>query len=142
MKFVSPFGNNQDKRPSRPEGDTMNFQDAIVAHLKWKDRLKQFLSGTGEALNLVLVARDDQCDLGKWIHGEGKHQYGSVPLYNTMKTAHAHFHETAAEVIKTAKAGNADKARTMLAYGGAYYSASSACVNAITHLRDHVHAVK
>jgi hypothetical protein len=115
----------------------MNFQDAIVAHLKWKDRLKQVIAGK-ETLDPLVVGKDDQCDLGRWIHGEGKAQFARKPHYEEVCTAHAHFHKTAADVIRTVKSGDQAKAQTMMAYGGAYYSASSACVNAITRLRNEV----
>jgi hypothetical protein len=102
--------------------------------MKWKDRLKQVISGK-ETLDPLAVAKDDQCDLGRWIHGEGKGKFAALPQYEEVRAAHAQFHRTAADVIRTVKAGDSATAQTMMAYGGAYYSASSACVNAITRLR-------
>ena len=44
--------------------------EAINAHIHWKIRLEKYLDGTSEEkLDPKLVSRDDQCKLGKWIHG-------------------------------------------------------------------------
>lgn len=49
----------------------MDFNKAILTHSRWKTRLQDHISG-GEPVNLEAVGKDDQCELGMWIHGEGK----------------------------------------------------------------------
>lgn len=85
----------------------LNFQDAIQAHLKWKARLKNYVEGVGnETLDSKVVCRDDQCQLGKWIHGPGS-AHAQVPAYSRLKVEHAAFHKAAAEVIVAVQKGDA-----------------------------------
>jgi hypothetical protein len=38
--------------------------------MKWKGRLQNYVDGTSkEQLDPMIICRDDQCALGKWIHG-------------------------------------------------------------------------
>ncbi|MBI3130774.1 MAG: CZB domain-containing protein [Acidobacteria bacterium] len=108
----------------------MNFEEAISAHQKWKTRLRGQIDGTGkETLDPRMVSKDDQCDLGKWIHGEGQTQMGAKPEFQEVKATHAHFHRTAGEVVAKAKAG--DKAGASASLDGPFFEASSKCVQAI-----------
>ena len=108
----------------------MNFEEAITAHQRWKTRLRMQIDGTHtESLDPATLGRDDACDLGQWIHGEGRRQMGAKPEYSEMKGAHAHFHTVAAEVLKKAQAG--DRAGAGAALDGAFFEASSKVVQAI-----------
>lgn len=95
-----------------------NFMEAIEAHVRWKIRLEAYISGTsGEKLDADVVCRDDQCALGKWIYGNGGAKHGNHPMFPDLKETHAHFHRAAGEVIRSADAGEQEKARTMLNSG-------------------------
>ncbi len=94
----------------------MNFDDAIAAHIKWKVRLSQFIDGTGsEKLQSANVCKDNNCDLGKWIHGEGT-KFKSLPHYQDLVKKHANFHLCAGDVVK--KVENNDKTGARAALGG------------------------
>jgi hypothetical protein len=70
----------------------MNLDHAIEAHRQWKVRLRMFINGTSaERLDPAAGAKDNQCDLGKWIHGPAT-AYASRPCYVALKGAHAEFH--------------------------------------------------
>jgi hypothetical protein len=112
----------------------MDFDDAIAAHTKWKVRLRTFLGGNGEPLDPATVARDNQCDLGKWIYGEGA-RYASLPAYEQLKTAHAKFHRCASQVVSAAKQGRAAEAQAMLEAGGEFGRLSSDTVTAIMQMK-------
>ena len=75
---------------------------AIMAHNLWKGRLRASLSG-GALPDEEMVRRDDACDLGKWIHGEGR-QCQEMLEYKEILSAHARFHQAAGDVIKLVKA--------------------------------------
>jgi methyl-accepting chemotaxis protein len=92
----------------------LDFDGAIAAHGKWKQRLLDYVAGGGEQLDPVVVGRDDQCALGCWIHGDGRALRGNAQ-YTELKTEHAGFHRCAADVIRTQLAGNADGARAQIA---------------------------
>ena len=109
----------------------MDFQAAIGAHQKWKVRLRMVIDGISpEKLDPNLVCKSDQCDLGKWIHGEGGQSMGAKPEFTEVKTTHAHFHTVAASVLQKAQAG--DKAGANALLEGEYYDASTKVLLAIS----------
>jgi methyl-accepting chemotaxis protein len=59
-----------------------------------------------------VVCRDDQCDLGKWIHAPGKH--GNDVDFAELKREHAVFHVQAAAVLDAIGAKNAQQAQQLL----------------------------
>lgn len=111
----------------------MNFDDAIAAHIKWKVRLTQFIDGTStEQLRSDTVCRDNLCDLGKWIYGEGA-AFDSKPHYKDLVDKHAKFHRCAADVVK--KVETSDKAGAKLLLSGPFAAASRETVTAIMELK-------
>jgi hypothetical protein len=109
----------------------MDFQAAIGAHQKWKIRLRMVIDGKStETLDPNIVCKNDQCDLGKWIQGEGGKILGARPEFTEVKTTHDKFHVVAASVLKRALAGDKAGANTLL--DGDYYDASSKVVQAIS----------
>lgn len=111
----------------------MNFDDAIAAHIKWKVRLNQFIDGTStEQLNSATICKDNLCDLGKWIYGEGA-KYNSAPHYKDLVAKHANFHRCAADVVKKVEGSDKPGAKTLLA--GPFAVASKETVTAIMELK-------
>ncbi len=111
----------------------MNFDDAIAAHIKWKVRLTQFIDGTStEKLQSATVCKDNLCDLGKWIYGDGV-KYKPLPHYQDLVKKHANFHMCAAEVVK--KVETNDKPGAKSALGGPFAAASKETVTAIMELK-------
>lgn len=112
----------------------MNFDDAILAHIKWKVRLNKFIDGAGsERLESRAVCRDDLCELGKWIYGEGA-RYESLPQYLELVRTHANFHLCAAEVVSKVDAGDVAGAKALM--GGPVALASRETVTAIMGLKN------
>lgn len=108
----------------------MNFDEAITVHQRWKTRLRMQIDGNaGEVLDPAQVCKDDQCDLGKWIHGEGHHQMGGKPEFLEVKGSHAHFHKVAGDVLTSARRGDKTEANAILV--GPFFEASSRVVQAI-----------
>lgn len=111
----------------------MNFDDAIAAHIKWKVRLNQFIDGTGsEKLDSNVVCKDNLCDLGKWIYGEGS-KYKAMPSHKTLVERHAGFHRCAADVVKKVEGGDKTAAKAMLS--GVFAAASKDTIGAIMELK-------
>ncbi len=78
---------------------SLDVQSAIHAHSRWLMRLKGFIEGFSEQdLDADKVGRDDLCDLGKWIHGNGRNETDPA-LYAELKDQHAAFHVCAGGVI-------------------------------------------
>ena len=112
----------------------MNFEEAITAHSQWKIRLQGVVQGTTkEVLDPKVIGVDDQCALGKWIHGEAR-TYSAHAEYCELLKAHAEFHACAAEVLRTAESGQREKAKAMVDVGK-FHEISLKTINAIRHLR-------
>lgn len=102
----------------------LNFKTALEAHIKWKLRLKGVIDGTGtEVLDPRIVARDDQCALGKWINTEGTKQFGTHPEFISVVNAHTHFHKCAGHTLELALDGKVKEAEDDL-IGGEFAKAS------------------
>jgi hypothetical protein len=97
------------------ELDTMG---AIEAHVRWKVRLEAYLNGTSsEKIDPAVVEKDDQCVLGKWIHGAGGAQYNQSPMVTELTQTHAAFHKCAAEIVRQADRGEITEASDSLHNG-------------------------
>lgn len=102
----------------------LNFKSAVDAHMKWKKRLEDYISGNSqETLEVGTISRDYQCVLGKWIYGEGGERFGYSETFFDMKAHHTLFHRSAGEVLAAAQAGDKDRALQLL-YKGDYARAS------------------
>lgn len=109
----------------------MNFEEAVTVHQRWKTRLRVVIDGkSSENLDPNQVCKDDQCELGKWIHSEGVKSMGSKAEFQDVKHTHAYFHRAAGEVLRKALAG--DKAGATILLDGEFYQASSTVIQAIT----------
>ena len=111
----------------------MDFTKAVNAHVAWKVKLLSAISG-GEKLDHAIVCKDNQCELGKWIYGEGA-IHGSKVSYEPLRTKHAHFHKCAGDVVVKVNAGDKTGATAMLGAGSAFANASTDTVSAIVAMR-------
>lgn len=104
----------------------MDFDAAMQAHASWRIRLTGYANGISrEKFDAGETGRDNLCDLGKWLHGEGKAELQGVPEYRQLVIAHAEFHRHAAAIIRAIDEGRADEARRHLADPASDYRASS-----------------
>ena len=109
----------------------MNFEEAVSAHQKWKARLRMVIDGKStEMLDPEVVAKDDQCPLGQWIHGEGGKAHGVKSEFLEVRSTHAVFHKVAAQVLRKSLAGDKTGASALLE--GDFYYSSSKVITAIT----------
>jgi Chemoreceptor zinc-binding domain len=81
----------------------IDIDAAVVAHESWKQRLSNYVAGTSqEKLNASVVCLDNQCLLGKWIHGNGKAMLGTHQSFAMLIEQHQRFHIEAATVVRLA----------------------------------------
>lgn len=79
----------------------INIVECIDAHMKWKGRLQNYLNGTShEQLDPMVICRDDQCVLGKWIHGPALKYFHDDAGFHKLRSDHANFHFIAGSVVK------------------------------------------
>ncbi len=112
----------------------MDLNEAIKAHSDWKMKLRGAISQQAQ-LDSATIAKDDQCALGKWLHGESKNQYGMLSSHRECMRLHAIFHKTASKVSVAINARDFAKAEAMLSPGTEYALASNAVVVAIGALK-------
>ena len=92
-----------------------NMKNAIDVHIAWKDRLAAQISGANsETLEISVVASDDHCALGKWIHSEGKKSFSHLPEFAELRSQHAQFHRNAGDVLREAHNNSKEAANKML----------------------------
>lgn len=83
----------------------MTAKDAIAAHVNWKLRIHALLSGKlPEKLDPAAIEKDNVCELGKWLHSDGK-QAMLGPQHNELLAVHAEFHREAARIVRETYAG-------------------------------------
>lgn len=109
--------------PAEEEAAGLNFRTAIEAHQKWKNRLQAVIdNNSSENLSVDLVARDDQCVLGKWIHGIGGQRFGDNDQFQKLRKDHADFHACAGMVLALAQTGKTADAQAYLKSSGYLYT--------------------
>ena len=106
----------------------MDLGAAIDAHMQWRVKLKAAISRR-EQLDAATIAQDSKCELGKWLAGEGRSQFGSKPEFQKLVASHRLFHTTAGKVATAANAGKTVEAESLL--GGAFQTQSQDTVAAI-----------
>jgi hypothetical protein len=112
----------------------VNIDEAITAHAKWKMKLTLYLSKPDRSLQASVVEADNQCELGKWLHGEGR-KYIRLPEFLKLVTDHAKFHKTAAEIIRKADSGQQVANELALGAKSNFASASSAIVMSLMAMK-------
>ncbi len=95
--------------------DGLNLSQALAAHTAWKTRLSDELAGANaEKLDIALLSQDNQCELGRWLYGEGSLKYSQIPEFNMVCRAHSEFHFCAAEVVIEHQSGAVEQAQSLL----------------------------
>ncbi len=93
--------------PGEEEFHGLNMKEALDTHLKWVQRLEQQMGGVAhETVDIVHVAGDHNCVLGKWIHGAAKRQFGELPAYAELRQAHADFHIGVGAILNDVQNGD------------------------------------
>ena len=93
----------------------LNMKNALDAHIEWSHRLEAQISKTAtEELEVGIVASDDRCTLGKWLHSVARDEFGNLPEYEELKRIHAAFHLKAGEILNDVQNGETENARALL----------------------------
>jgi len=64
----------------------------------------------GGDLRVETIRTDDQCLLGKWLHGDAKRAVGNPQAFTMLRDVHAEFHKAAAAILSLARAGKVREA--------------------------------
>ena len=112
----------------------LDFFQAIEMQRRWKLRLAAYARGEARQTKAWHeLARDDQCELGRWLRQAARQQPGHTDLLGRLLEQHAALHHAAAEVVRLADCGQRDAALQALRQG-AFAQASHATVAGLSEL--------
>ncbi len=112
----------------------LDIDTAIAAHENWKVRLNNQIAGTStEKLDPDFICLDNQCVLGKWLHGPGRERLGKYPAFTVLVARHQYFHVQASTVAAHAQAGDMTAADKVL--NGPFKHASTQVVLLLKELK-------
>ena len=113
--------------------EEVSLAEAIEAHVSWKLRLQIYLDGKSvENLDPKIIGHDDQCKLGKWIHGPALSHFHDFEPFHQLRADHAQFHFVAAKVVKHVHANDQEAAEKI--FRGEYQNISHKVVKALIEL--------
>jgi len=102
------------KNQAKHSGMSLDFESARYKHLLWKARLRAFLDGR-EALSEAQAVDHTQCDLGRWLYGNGLKEYEHLPAIHDLERAHAELHSVIQQIVKLKHAGEKQAAEQAMA---------------------------
>ena len=107
----------------------MSTKEAIAkgvgAHGLWKQRLIDAIKTGQSEWTPDIVCQDNQCEFGKWLYSCSAEEKSS-PHYETIRSLHADFHKSAAQVLELALKGNSGEAQEKIGPDSEYTEKSSA----------------
>jgi hypothetical protein len=107
---------------------------AIGAHGAWKLKLKTAVNTGRSEATPATVGRDDQCEFGKWLHGQGIDEETRAGMpYQVVRRLHAEFHQCAGRVLALGLDGKRVEAGNLLE--GEYTARSEKLVTALAKWR-------
>jgi len=138
--FAKLFGLNKESNAKVREAirAEINISECIDAHMKWKGRLQSYVEGTSkEQLDPMVICRDDQCVLGKWIHGPALQYFHEDEGFFKLRSDHANFHFVAGSVVMKVQANDLAASDALLK--NEYARASRDVIQDLTELNKHLH---
>ena len=112
----------------------MDLDIAIQKHAEWKMKFRTAIVRQ-DTMDATTIGKDNCCDLGKWLHGEGKNRHGALRSHAECVRNHAAFHREAAKVALAINARKYDAAIKMIDGGTGYANASNEIAGAIIRLK-------
>lgn len=97
-------------------------------------KLGSYIAKPDHSLKAAVVGSPHECELGKWLDGEGK-KYSNVPEFTALVAGHANFHKAAAAIITKADAGQKVTEEVALGAHSDYASASTKVVQSIMAMK-------
>lgn len=110
----------------------MRYWSPLASHAAWMTRLREYIYGAGR-MDRKTVARDDDCEIGRWLYGDGL-KYRQLSEYRRARDVHAAFHRRAAKVVGMVDRGRRLEAAADLAPGGELRELSASLARAFNKL--------
>jgi len=112
----------------------MNFDEAIQKHAEWKLKFRSAISKR-EQLDSATISKDNCCQLGQWLYGEGKSKFSAMPEFQKVVALHKAFHVEAGKVSQLINAKKYSEAEQALGTSTTYGDASQSVGSAIVALK-------
>ena len=123
-RFGLPEGHKAEAKLVLPPPADFDFDSAIEAHRQWKVKLRTAIA-EHQKLDAETLCRDDQCPLGKWLHGAGAEKWSRRPSFVNLVGKHAEFHQVAGAVAKQINAGHYADAERLIGSGSKFAQVST-----------------
>ncbi len=120
-------------RVSQSSGQKLDFDKVISAHAQWKTKFRAAISRK-EQLKAADIARDDLCELGKWIYSCGAAKTGNG-LFTQLMTEHKQFHRCAGDVAHAINQQQYTQAEKMIANQSKFADASNVVIATLGRLK-------
>ena len=117
----------------QPKEPAVDPNQAIQKHAEWKLWFRLAVSAN-EPLDPRVIAKDNQCELGKWLYGEAQALYRRRKAHAHCLAHHAAFHVEAGKVAAVLNAQCRNEAEHMLINGSPFAEASTALILALIEL--------
>jgi methyl-accepting chemotaxis protein len=118
----------------------MRYWSPFQAHAEWMAELREFICGNGD-MDPERAGRDDQCELGVWLYGEGR-RYRHLEEYDNARQIHAALHQHAAQVVTLVRAGRRTEAAAHVAPAGPLRKKSAALIKSFARLKRKIAPVR
>ena len=80
--------------------------DLSIGHICWKTNFRNAIANH-ELLDVATIAKDDCCELGRWLHDSKiRQRLNHQKSYHDCLEKHAEFHLEAGKIAELANAGN------------------------------------
>lgn len=112
-KIIDSLGRADNQQATGPRA--INLYEEMLEHRSWRKRLHDYLDGISkETLDPSKISLDHQCELGEWLHSDGKTHFGKEPMFVKLLDEHAKFHAHAAQVVEAHRGGHKELALAIL----------------------------
>lgn len=115
----------------------MDLNEAIQKHAQWKFRFHQAMLEK-QQMDAAGISKDNNCELGKWLHDEAKVLHKHCKAYAKCVAGHAAFHVEAGKVAVAVNAQRKEEAKRMLGAGSAYTDVSKRVAVALIELQNEI----
>ena len=115
----------------------MNLDEAVRTHVEWRAKFRVAIVNK-EQMDADTIGKDNCCEVGKWLHGEGKSLFGSEPEFLRALDKHKVFHAEAGNIARLINEQKYTEAETAICDGTAYTTVSYEVGTALVLLKQAV----
>lgn len=112
----------------------MDLDNAVAAHAQWKTKFRVAIAAK-DTLDAATIGKHNCCELGKWLHGEGRGQLGAKPEFVALVEKHKSFHTEAGKVASLINSKKFVEAEAAIGSGTSFALASTETGVAIGRLK-------